>query len=417
MDIILTPTKLKGTLDARPWAVSAHLHNIAQHLAGNRGDDASSEAGLPEILSEDQAATIRCLRALLDGEPMLDCGKSIRTLTLLYPLAAAMRGNVSFVGDLATDWESVLPLFDGLRRRNTNYSQGSLKIRRRDRKRIREICTLTGRLEYGHFSLTGKEDPWFMAGLLLALPLLEGNSTLRMTTMPETDEIPAMTVDVLQQYGIDAVPSVDDYGYPSYEIAGSQVYCAPEAISVEGDWSQAAFWLCCGALGGNVTVRGLRADSPQASRQILDKLHAMGAGTGLGEGSANVTAAKLTGCNINAGRIPDLVPILAVAMASASGTSMLTDSGRSDLESIQRAIILLGGDVLLEGDKLDFRGKPVLTGGEVDPLGDPAAVLTAAGASCICAEPVLIRNAGIINKYYPDFFRDFAALGGRIRVL
>ena len=417
MDIILTPTKLKGTLDARPWAVSAHLHNIAQHLAGNRGDDASSEAGLPEILSEDQEATIRCLRALLDGEPMLDCGKSIRTLTLLYPLAAAMRGNVSFVGDLATDWESVLPLFDGLQRRNTNYSQGSLKIRRRDRKLFREICTLTGRLEYGHFSLTGKEDPWFMAGLLLALPLLEGNSTLRMTTMPETDEIPATTVDVLQQYGIDAVPSVDDYGYPSYEIAGSQVYRAPEAISVEGDWSQAAFWLCCGALGGNVTVRGLRADSPQASRQILDKLHAMGAGTGLGEGSANVTAAKLTGCNINAGRIPDLVPILAVAMASASGTSMLTDSGRSDLESIQRAIILLGGDVLLEGDKLDFRGKPVLTGGEVDPLGDPAAVLTAAGASCICAEPVLIRNAGIINKYYPDFFRDFAVLGGRIRVL
>lgn len=437
MDIILTPTKLKGSIDARPWSVSSHLHSAAQHLAkaagASAGPDASAADGrtagmrsetaptpgasLPESLSEDLEATLRCLRALTGGEPMLDCGKSVLTLTLLYPIAAALREKVAFVGDPEINWESILPLFDVLRQHGTDHSRGSLKIRRRNRKRIREICILSGRLKYGHFSLTGKEDPWFTAGLLMALPLLEGNSSLRTTTMPQINEIPIMAVDILHQYGIAVRSTVDDYGYPSYEIAGSQSLHAPENIRVEGDWGQAAFWLCCGALGGNVTVRGLRADSPQVSRQILDKLHTMGAGTGLGEGSANVTAARLTGCNINAGRIPDLVPILAVAMASASGASMLTDMNRPDLESIQRALILLGGDVLLEEDKLDFRGKPVLTGGEVDPLGNPAAVLTAAGASCICAEPVLIRNAGIINKYYPDFFRDFTALGGRIRVL
>ena len=436
MDIVLTPTKLNGTIDARPSLTCVCLHEIAQDLAGAQpGENSPRNRDLSPADAKATPAAPRdfcgqtdlwspllekvrdCFQRLSEPDGMPNCGNDPSALALLLPIASVLKDRVSFIGEKGCPRDILPAAQEALGRFGPSFSCGSLKLRRRDRKKFEEICTLSGRLTYGHISLTGKEDPWFVTGLLFALPLLEGNSTLRMTTLPESTALAEMAVDVLRQYDVTVNFNVDENGYPSFDIPGNQRYRIPGEIAIEGDWSRAAFWLCCGALGGNVTVRGLSADSLQPSRQILDKLHAMGAASGIGESSANVTAATLRGCNINASRIPDLVPVLAVALASASGPSMLTDAAGADLDAVCGVLTRLGADVTIDGSGLTINGKPFFAGGEIIPEDDPLAVLVAAEASCVCGEPVLIRDAGIINKYSPGFFDDFAALGGRIRVL
>ena len=426
MDIILTPTKLKGTIHSRPSAVSVCLNEIALRAAAlcDATDmvigsvcDQKDLLSRVEIDPSDMETIISCLDSLIKKEDRINCGKSLAALYLTLPIAAASCSRISFVGDPSLESEIDEAVFDIMRRSGIAFSKGKLKIRRRDRGKIQEIATIEGHLKYGHISLNGKEDPWFLCGLLFAMPLLEGNSSIRMTTLPPSSELAHMAVQVLKQYSIHIEASVNEYGYPHYEIPGSQKYETPDNIKLEGDWSCAAFWLGCGALGGNVTVRGLDADSIQSSRQILDKLHTMGAAAGIGADGANVTAASLEGCNINAGHIPYLIPVLAVCLASASGPSTLTDIGDFPADPLLDVLSSLGASLSREGSGIHFEGNPILDGGDAGMSADPLTVLGATAASCVCSESVLIRNAGIINKYWPGFFDEFEALGGRIRIL
>ncbi len=426
MDITLHPTKLNGTIIARPSLSYSLLHATCQSLAlhqaaSGMSDPADANTGrakdytrLPGCWSEDLDVIHRCFKVLNEDAPTLYVGDNLQAFHMMMPIAAATKQKVSFTGSGEFPNSAVLPMVDTLKRRGVSFSKGTLKIKRRDRDRIHEICTMTKRMEYGSFSLTGRESPFFVAGLLLSLPLLEGNSSLRMTTMPESLELPDMAISVLRQYGVTILRSVDDYGYPYYDIPGNQTFCIPETVSLEGDWTRAAFWLGCGALGGNVTVRGLSGDSHQAARQILDKLHSLGAGTGQGTDSANVVSGSLKGCNINASRIHELVPILSVIMANAAGTSMLTGIDSEAFASVFRVLDAFEADISDGGSGFSFTGKAILSGGEIDAAGDPIIVMVATAASCICRMPVTIRNAGVINKKYPDFFEDYFRLGGRI---
>ncbi len=426
MDITLIPTKLNGTINTRPSVLYSLLHATCQALALHQVRTGASGAGpagaarakdftrLPGCWSRDLEVVLNCFESLGGDAPALFCSDNVKAFSMMLPIAAATKQKVSFTGSGEFPNSVVLPLADVLKLRGVSFSKGSLKIKRRDRERIHEICTLSKKVSYGSFSLTGREDPYFIAGLLLALPLLEGNSSVRMTTMPDSTELPDMAVTVLRQYGVAILRSVDDYGYPFFEIPGNQTFRIPETVSLEGDWTRAAFWLGCGALGGNVTVRGLSGDSHQVCRQILDKLHSLGAATGLSTDSANVVSGVLQGCNINASRIPDLVPILSVIMAHASGTSMLTGIDSDQFASVFRVLDAFDADISDGGSGFSFTGRAILTGGEIDASSDPLIVLTATAASCICRMPVTIRNAGIINKTFPGFFEDYTALGGKI---
>ena len=426
MDITLIPTKLNGTIIARPSISYSLLHAVCQALAVHQvrigaADPAASQASkardftrLPGCWSENLEVILDCFESLPEDAPCFFVDDNEEVFHMMLPIAAATKQKVSFTGSVEFPNSTVLPFTSVLKPRGVTFSKGSLKIKRRDRNLIHEICTLTKRVSYGSFSLTGREDPYFLAGLLLALPLLEGNSSVRMTTMPESTELPDMVLSVLQQYGVTVLRSVDDYGYPCFDIPGNQQLRLPDTLQLEGDWTRAAFWLGCGALGGNVTVRGLSGDSKQVSRQILDKLHSLGAATGLSTDSANVVAGNLQGCNINASRIPGLVPILSVIMANASGTSMLTGINSDDYTSIFRVLDAFGADISDGGSGFSFTGKAILTGGEIHAGGDPMIVLAATAASCVSRMPVTIRDAGVVNKLYPGFFEDYTALGGQV---
>ncbi len=426
MDITLIPSKLNGTIQAQLNVTNSLLHAVCQALALHQvrigaaspaGANASLAADFihrKDLWSEDTEAIISCFRVLANDAPTLHVGNNSRAFCMMLPIAAAAKHKVSFTGTTEFPTSLILPMVEVLKRRDVRFSRGSLKFKRKERDKLLEICTLSGQAEYGGFSLTGREDPYFLTGLLLGLPLLPGNSSVRMTTMPDSMEMPEMAVAVMRQYGITVMDSVDDYGYPYFEIPGNQHYRIPDDFSIEGDWARASFWLGCGALGGNVTVRGLSGDSSQTARQILDKLRSLGAATGLGADSAGVVSGSLQGCNINASRIPGLIPILAVLMANASGTSMLTGINCDDHMSVFRVLDAFGADISNGGSGFSFTGTPILTGGEIDAGGDPVIVMVATAASCFSRMPVTIRGAGVINKLYPGFFDEYAALGGQI---
>ena len=426
MDVILTPTKLRGTIQSRPSTVNVILHEAARRmcvLTGNSKDglgpvcSSGDMLSRAEIVTEDIDGITQCLNSFTAGTDRINCGSSTAALYLSIPMAAAAFSEIAFVGDPSLKEESLESVSNILSRQGVAFAQKKLKIKRRDRGKYEYITTMSGPLTYGHYSLVGRENPWLLAGLLFSLPVLEGNSSIRMTTLPESTQLAEMTVKVLKQYGIEIDASVDEKGYPYYEISGSQKYTLPEETVIDGDWTSAAFWLGCGALGGDVTVRGLDSESPQTSKQILDKLRTLGAAAGIGEGGANVTAASLNGSNLNGARIQGLLPILSVALASASGTSSLTDIGQFDAATVIKVLNDLGANVTGEGSSIHFKGSPVLAGGEIDPGNNYIAILIAAAASCICSESVLIRNAGHINKFYPNFFDIFEALGGKIRII
>ena len=186
---------------------------------------------------------------------------------------------------------------------------------------------------------------------------------------------------------------------------------------MEGDWSNAAVWLCAGALGGPVTVTGLDLNSKQADLAIVELLGQLGASVFLGKDSVTVSRGSLRPLTVEVDQFPDLMPILAMLLAHVEGGSLITGAGRLRLKESDRlsamcsALTQLGVPAIEGRDFLALQGGRI-TAGTVDSANDHRIVMAAALASIRTG--LTITGAEAIEKSYPEFFRHFAALGGRI---
>lgn len=439
MDIKIIPRKLKGRLDALPSKSHAHRVLIAQKLARMQNGEAANadNAHGSEIptFSKDIEATKNCLAQLDSGSPRLNCIESGSTMRFMLPVAMALRDEAVFIGTGKLPSRPISPLREEMERNGCTFSTGTPAA---DADGIpngfSEICTIRGRLQPGAYRLAGNVSSQFITGLLFALPLLDGDSTLELTTALESAGYVDLTLDVLRDFGIMIDEKRSPEGFNIYVINGSQRYTEPADIAVQGDWSNAAFWLACGALGGDVTLDGVDMTSSQRDKEFTDILMHMGAhlevsscgtsaaGTAATGGLSSIrcTGNGLSAADIDVAQIPDLVPVLATVMALADGTSEITHAERLRIKESDRIFTVhdflskLGADITDEGSGLSVRGKRTLSGGEVCGHNDHRIVMAAAVASCGCTGPVIIRGAEAVNKSYPDFFRDFAALGGEV---
>lgn len=439
MDIKIIPRKLKGRLNALPSKSHAHRVLIAQKLARMQNGEAANADGSPgsEIptFSKDIEATKNCLAQLDSGSPRLNCIESGSTMRFMLPVAMALRDEAVFIGAGKLPSRPISPLREEMERNGCTFSTGTPAA---DADGIpngfSEICTIRGRLQPGAYRLAGNVSSQFITGLLFALPLLDGDSTLELTTALESAGYVDLTLDVLRDFGIMIDERRSPEGFNIYVINGSQRYTEPADIAVQGDWSNAAFWLACGALGGDVTLDGVDMTSSQRDKEFADILMQMGAhlevsscGTSMdstsatgGLSSIRCTGNGLSAADIDVAQIPDLVPVLATVMALADGASEITHAERLRIKESDRIFTVhdflskLGADITDEGSGLSVRGKRTLSGGEVYGHNDHRIVMAAAVASCGCTGPVIIRGAEAVNKSYPDFFRDFAALGGEV---
>lgn len=416
---VISPSVIRGTLTPPPSKSAAHRLLIAAALAGE-----GRVRGLS--LSADMEATLRAVRGLgvsvrLDGDaacfapappssspsPLpVDCGESGSTLRFLIPLYAARGIPAVFTGHGRLPERPLGVYADCLPPHGVTLSAASgLPL------------TVTGRLTGGDFALPGDVSSQFITGLLFALPLCREDSRIRLTTPLESAGYVDMTLQVLRQAGIRVEPLEDGWFIP-----GSQTY-RPLDTAVESDWSQAAFLLAAGALGGEVTLTGLNPASAQGDREALSLFRRFGAAVEEAPGRITCRKAPLHGIDIDAAQIPDLVPVLAVTAALADGVTHITGAARLRLKESDRlaavadGIRRLGGRVEESPDSLTITGVSRLAGGRAEGYNDHRIVMALSMAALGCEAPVTVTDAQSVAKSWPAFFEDYRAIGGTAHVI
>ena len=420
MNIIIKDPVLGGTVKAIASKSQAHRLLISSALSDSPVELICTES------SEDIEATARCLKGLgahivktdvgfhitpISTAPRsasLDCGESGSTLRFMLPIACALGVNAAFYSSGRLPQRPLSPLYEELIAHGCSLSeQGTVPLR----------CA--GQLKHGRYTISGGISSQFISGLLFALPLLSGDSVLEVTGHIESRSYIDLTLSALSKFNIN-IPEQNS----SFLIDGNQKYISPEKAVVEGDWSNAAFWLCAGAISHKpVTCTGLNHDSRQGDRAISELLIEFGANVEIDEDSITVCCGSLTGMEIDARHIPDLVPVLAAVASVSKGRTLIKNAGRlrfkeSDrLKTVEETLKTLGADIRQTDDGLIISGKERLRGGRISSFGDHRIAMSAAIIAGRCLEPVIITGAEAVNKSYPSFFDDYISLGGSVQML
>ena len=389
MDITIQPQTLHGSITVIPSKSQAHRLLICAAFSDRETELLCGET------SKDIEATADCLNALgariqrtdsgytvtpvdsIPEEATLNCGESGSTLRFLLPIAGALGVDATFLMAGRLPQRPLSPLWEEMERMGCSLSRPT-----------EDTIRCTGKLRPGSYVISGNVSSQYITGLLFALSLLETESTLEVTGTIASRPYIHMTGAVLSQFGAD----------PAHP--GKNKFRSPGTISVEGDWSNGAFFLAAKALGSDLAILGLNPDSPQGDKAVSELLEQLKHGTP----------------TISAADIPDLVPILSVVAACNHG-AVFTDIQRLRLKESDRVastvamIQNLGGKAVASDNTLTVFGTG-LTGGNVDSVNDHRIAMSAAIASTVCTTPVTILGAQSVSKSYPGFWEEFTRLGG-----
>lgn len=418
-DVKFSPFVPNGTVNVPPSKSDVHRAIICAAMAN--GVSRIS----PVALSNDIKATIGCIKALgadavlennvltVDGTNMyknktalLDCGESGSTLRFFIPIAAVGNINATFVGKGKLPQRPIGIFTEALPKAGTVCkTEGGLPLE------------IKGQLKSGIFEIPGNVSSQFITGLLLALPILEGDSEIVLTSPLESVGYIAMTIRTMKRFGVNI-----DTTEKGWHIKGGQSY-KPCDYTTDGDWSQAAFFMVLGAVSGKVTVKGVAKDSTQGDKKCAEILARFGAKVTQLDNEVTVEKGELKAITIDASQIPDLVPVLSVCAAFAEGTTKIINAERLRIKECDRlkatAELLnnLGGKVKELSDGLEITGVSSLKGGNVNGYNDHRIVMSAAVCAARSDEDITATFAMSINKSYPDFYIDYNSIGGKANVL
>ena len=262
---------------------------------------------------------------------------------------------------------------------------------------------MRGQLTPGTYSLPGNVSSQFFTGLLFALSLLDAPSTVRSTTPLESADYVAMTIEAMARSGV----QVEKEDERTFTVTPAPY--RPFSATVEGDWSQAAFWYAANVLGSDLDIKGLNSSSIQGDMVIADHFRRL-----IRPGDAEI---DVSGC-------PDLVPPLAAMAAVRQGTTRLINAARLRMKESDRLMTVnltmsaLGASVEEGADSLTIHGVERLTGGvTVDCCNDHRIAMMAGVAATKCKEPVILQGAQCVQKSYPNFWEHYQMLGGELDVL
>ncbi|MBQ2785495.1 MAG: 3-phosphoshikimate 1-carboxyvinyltransferase [Oscillospiraceae bacterium] len=382
MDITITPGKLRGTVTAIPSKSQAHRLLICAAFA-----DRPTQLVCPET-NRDIEATADCLRALgadiqrthtgytvcpigsIPPSAMLNCGESGSTLRFLLPIAGALGVDAKFCMEGRLPQRPLSPLWEEMVRMGCSLSRPA-----------ENTIRCQGKLKPGKYTIDGGISSQFITGLLFATSLIDGNSELSVTGSIESKPYIEMTKQAMTLFQ-------------------TPRYCSPGSVTVEGDWSNAAFFLAANALGSDVAVENLSSESAQGDRAVAALLPRL---------EENIT--------IDASDIPDLVPILAVTAGAKQG-AVFTGIGRLRTKESDRVastismLTALGGKAEATESTLTVYGTGY-AGGTVDTCNDHRIAMAAAIAATACEDQVTILGAEAVNKSYPRFWEEYKRLGGQ----
>lgn len=400
--IRIKPSKLHGRIVVPPSKSLSHRAIICASLS----EKESKINNL--VLSEDINATIEGMKKLgadinfsknnayikrketIDTNIAIDCNESGSTLRFLIPLSMALNDNISFTGSNRL-FERPLDVYYNI------FTQQKI-----DYMLNKNTLVIKGKLNPGTFEIPGHISSQFISGLLFSLPMLPNDSKIIITGKYESQSYVDMTIDVMGKFGV-CIEKIDD---KALYIQGKQKY-KNAVYTVEGDYSQAAFYLVAKALGNEVQLTGLIDDSLQGDKEILAVIEKY-------KNSKEV--------EIDASQIPDLVPVIAVLAALKNNCKTVIKNAErlrikeSDrLKAISTELNKLGAMVRETRDGLNIEGKDSLKGDmSVNSWNDHRIAMSLAIAATKCEHDIILENYTVVNKSYPHFWEDYSSLGGKI---
>ena len=411
MKVKIFPQTLFGSITAPPSKSFAHRLIIAACLA--RGGAVIKNAGN----SEDVSATVGALSdmgfdCVLKGgnvyigekthksKAQVFCGESGSTLRFLLPIAAALDIKTEFTGKSGLMKRPVDALIGALNQNGANIVG----------------TKVNGKIKGGTFVIDGSKSSQYVTGLLFALPLLNEDSRIIIKNGSVSEKYVDITLSVLESFKI-AVKKTED----GFFVKGGSNYFMPKELNVEGDYSGAAFYLAAGAIGGFVTVKGLKSDTRQGDAAIVDVLKAFGAKMTVESDGVTAEKGELKGVVLDVDVIPDLAQIAAVVACYAKGKTVLKNVGRLRIKESDR-VVAITQTLNAAKIKCDLSGNDlIIYGGK--PCG--AAFTGAYDHRTVMAQTILatfaqgestVENAQAVNKSYTDFYKDYIKLGGKTNV-
>ncbi|ONI39292.1 3-phosphoshikimate 1-carboxyvinyltransferase [Candidatus Epulonipiscium fishelsonii] len=425
--IKIIPSKLSGEITIPPSKSMAHRAIICASLSAEDSTISNID------FSEDIIATIDGMRALgasikieentlyISGKNLLDnseqnkdmtnigCNESGSTLRFLVPISLINENRVRFTGKGNLGKRPLTPFYNIFDKQGIKYiySDGVMDL------------MVEGKIRSGEFELEGNISSQFISGLLFMLPLLKGNSKITITSPLESKGYIDLTLQMINLFGV----SITNNNYQSFEIVGGQSYRGCNYV-VEGDFSQAAFFLVAGAIGNDIVCKGLNIDSLQRDKMALEFLQRMGAKVNINGSDIVVTKNKLEAIVMDGSECPDIVPIMAVASALCEGTTMIINAGRLRIKECDRLMAItkelgtLGANITELSDGLKIIGVDSFVGNTtVYSHKDHRIAMSIAIAATICDNPIILEEPDCVSKSYPSFWEDYKALGGIIEVI
>ncbi|MBQ2830179.1 MAG: 3-phosphoshikimate 1-carboxyvinyltransferase [Oscillospiraceae bacterium] len=372
MKLRLYPGTLHGQVCVPPSKSVLHRTIIANALC------AEKPLSMDE-LCDDVRMTARAMQILTRAQvpPRIDCGMSASTLRFLLPLSQVLCGGADFYADSSL-LRRPLPPYGNVERKD-----GFLRVR--------------GALKAGIRCMAGDVSSQFVSGLLFALPLLDGESEIRLTVPLQSEDYVNLTRDILRRFSITSEETAH-----GWHIGGGQSYRRCGDVPCEGDWSAAAPFFAMNALGCGIDIGGLARKSLQPDR-VIEPL------------------SKEFPAHIDVSNCIDLAPTLAALAALTPqqatvlcGTRRLRFKESDRAAAIFDALTALGGEVEATADTITIRGVRSLRGGTVDARGDHRIAMMAAVLALRAEGPVTVLDAQCVSKSYPAFWRDCARLGMRM---
>jgi len=403
--LTITPKSLHGSVLVPPSKSIAHRAIICAALSDSTSviknisfsDDITATINAVKLAGAEISITNDTLyikgiqTAKAAPDEAFDCNESGSTLRFLVPIMATLFPKASFTGKGRLGKRPLDVYYRIFDTQNITYS----------------VCeepfslSINGKLQGGSIEVPGDISSQFITGLLLALPLSETDSEIIVTEALESKGYIDLTLDVMKAFGIEIV----NEDYRRFLIKGNQKYSSCD-YTVEGDYSQAAFFEVANFIGNDIKINGMNPFSLQGDKQILDIV------------SSLKSASEDELIVIDGSQCPDIMPIAAVAASLRRGETHLVNIGRlrlkeSDrLSAIAEELTKLGGKIKVVENSLIINGADSFNGADVDSHNDHRIAMMLAIASTRSSGRVTISGYESVSKSYPDFFEVFRSLGG-----
>lgn len=408
--IKVSPAKLKGTINAIPSKSFAHRLLILASLAEGKttligqstGVDTDATVGVLNALGANITLTNKGYEVIPiknnDSIPTLNVRESGSTLRFLLPLVAVLGKNCKIIGEGRLGLRPNKELLDALRSGGAKFDGDALPL------------NVEGSFDGDDIYIKADVSSQFVSGLLMAMQLLPHKSKIHLVGNLKSKNYVDITIQCMNAFGA-RVSAIKD----GFALEGGG-YKSPKIYTIEGDWSNSAFWLVAGAINGDLTVNNLNLHSSQGDKAILDILEKAGASVKIANNSINVRKSTLHSFNYDMEDIPDLVPIVAVLAGVAKGESRLSSVERlrfKESDRIQSTLDLLNSigvvakydkDIIIEGN--------TLVGGFVNGYNDHRIVMSAVIGLTQSHSGGTVSDEHAVNKSYGRFFEDLMTLGG-----